>query len=54
MELYVVSDTEIFKVMSFNGAYIHCLDKTNWGISIPIVRVERFCDKNGNHIDFLL
>lgn len=51
-QLYIFADKEIFKVHSLDGNMIFVTDKTGWGNSIPLSRVERFCDEKGNHVNY--
>lgn len=48
--IYFFADNQIFKVTAINGGYIDAIDKTGWGASIPLTRVERFCNEHGSHI----
>jgi hypothetical protein len=54
MKLYIFADKEILEVREFNGANIFVSDGKGWTNVIPITRVERFCDKDGNHINYKL
>ena len=51
-QLFIIADKKIFKVRSLCGHMIYCIDSTGWDCSIPITRVDRFCDSKGKHIDF--